>query len=118
VGEDVHERDLILPPTAEVGYELAERRHERERPVTDQRQQQRSGRELRERREVEDGVRVARRIGWRARIGAARAGRVRLDAALLLDANDARGEQGAGCRVDDRFDPLEAQSFFIPSPIR
>jgi hypothetical protein len=38
--------------------------------------------------------------------------------AALLDAHDARGEQRARRRVDDRRDPLEAQSFFIPSPIR
>jgi hypothetical protein len=118
MGEDMEQGDVVLPAPTEIRDELAKRRLELERALANERQQQCGGRQLRQRGQVEDRCCRAGRVRSGRVIRAERSGRVRLGRSLPFDAYDARGEERACGRVDDGLDPLEAQRFFIPSPIR
>ena len=99
--EHVIERDVVLAAAAEVRHELAERRVEGQHPLAHEGQRERGGRELRERREVEQRIGGAGRIRSGALVGAQRAGGQNLALAAALDPHDARGAQRADRGFDD-----------------
>src|SRR6185503_5769998 len=101
VRQHMRERDVVLSTAVEIGDELAERRVEREDLVLDERQHESGGRELRQRREVEERIDRARRVGSGARIGAERSNRELADLTATLDAHDARGAERADRRLGD-----------------
>jgi hypothetical protein len=100
VGEDVRDRDAVLPAPAEVGHDLAQRHVEPQDAVADEREAEGRRRELRERREIEDARLGARSVRSGARIGAERARGVRLALAAVLDEENAGGAERADRRVD------------------
>ena len=102
VREDAEQRHAVLAGALEVGHELAERGVQRELALADERQQQRGGRELGERREVEHRIDRAGRVGTGTVVRTERPRRERLAPTLALDAHDARREERANVCVDDR----------------
>ncbi len=93
VGEHLLQRDAVLLSPMEVGDERAERHRQVDEALAHEREHKRGGRELRERREVEQRFRGARRVRACLGVGAERAQRERLALAAPFDPYHARRAQ-------------------------
>src|SRR3989454_2262865 len=94
VREDVLEGDPLLVRAAELGHQLAQRHIQAERAVANERQRERGGRELGERRQVEERVGGALRVGPGSLVWTERARSVSVGPASALHAYDrARAER-------------------------